>query len=145
MEKYYYSADKGGFFLYSFKKMYQESANGWPEDAVEITIEDYNSLLHGQANGKIISADDKGNPVLINPPEPTQEKLRCAAEEQRKNLLAEAAREMAPLQDAVDIDEVTEEEKTQLTAWKKYRVSLNRIDVSTAPDIVWPERPSSPR
>ncbi|EKK0235785.1 tail fiber assembly protein, partial [Escherichia coli] len=26
--------------------------------------------------------------------------------------------------------------------WKKYRVLLNRIDTSTAPDIVWPEIPS---
>ncbi|EMG9853476.1 tail fiber assembly protein, partial [Escherichia coli] len=29
-----------------------------------------------------------------------------------------------------------------LEAWKKYRVLLNRIDTSTAPDIEWPEIPS---
>ncbi|HAL6907736.1 TPA: tail fiber assembly protein, partial [Escherichia coli] len=26
-------------------------------------------------------------------------------------------------------------------AWKKYRVLLNRVDTSTAPDIEWPEIP----
>ncbi|HGW6773097.1 TPA: tail fiber assembly protein, partial [Escherichia coli] len=25
-----------------------------------------------------------------------------------------------------------------LEAWKKYRVLLNRVDTSTAPDIEWP-------
>ncbi|KIE64605.1 tail fiber assembly protein [Escherichia coli] len=28
-----------------------------------------------------------------------------------------------------------------LEAWKKYRVLLNRVDTSTAPDIEWPEIP----
>ncbi|EOZ2641109.1 tail fiber assembly protein, partial [Escherichia coli] len=27
-------------------------------------------------------------------------------------------------------------------AWKKYRVLLNRIDTSTAPDIDWPTIPA---
>ncbi|MEH4949531.1 tail fiber assembly protein, partial [Escherichia coli] len=27
-------------------------------------------------------------------------------------------------------------------AWKKYRVLLNRVDTSVAPDIVWPDEPS---
>ncbi|MEH4973303.1 tail fiber assembly protein, partial [Escherichia coli] len=29
-----------------------------------------------------------------------------------------------------------------LEAWKKYRVLLNRVDTSVAPDIVWPDEPS---
>ncbi|EPO1520873.1 tail fiber assembly protein, partial [Escherichia coli] len=36
----------------------------------------------------------------------------------------------------------TEEEASLLTAWKKYRVLLNRIDTSTAPDIDWPTIPA---
>ncbi|NAG96242.1 hypothetical protein GUC37_25905, partial [Escherichia coli] len=28
-----------------------------------------------------------------------------------------------------------------LEAWKKYRVLLNRVDTSTAPDIEWPTNP----
>ncbi|MDA4396305.1 tail fiber assembly protein, partial [Escherichia coli] len=37
----------------------------------------------------------------------------------------------------------TEEEKALLAAWKKYRVLLNRVDTSTAPDIEWPEEPDT--
>jgi hypothetical protein len=37
----------------------------------------------------------------------------------------------------------TEAEKAQLITWKKYRVLLNRVDISKAPDIAWPEAPES--
>lgn len=46
-----------------------------------------------------------------------------------------------PLQDAVDLNIATEAERQQLTAWKKYRVLLNRVDTSKAPDIEWPKAP----
>ncbi|EFZ75898.1 hypothetical protein ECRN5871_1074 [Escherichia coli RN587/1] len=38
---------------------------------------------------------------------------------------------------------VIEEETSLREAWKKYRVLLNRVDTSTAPDIEWPEEPRS--
>ncbi|EJM0810154.1 tail fiber assembly protein [Escherichia albertii] len=41
---------------------------------------------------------------------------------------------MAPLQDAVDLGIVTEEETSLLAVWKKYRVLLNRVDTSVAPN-----------
>ena len=44
---------------------------------------------------------------------------------------------IAPLQDAVDLEIATEEERSLLEAWKKYRVLLNRVDTSVAPDIEW--------
>ncbi|HAY2484332.1 TPA: tail fiber assembly protein, partial [Escherichia coli] len=48
---------------------------------------------------------------------------------------------IATLQDAVDLDMATEEEKLSLTHWKKYRVLLNRVQPENAPDIEWPELP----
>ncbi|EFC5427862.1 tail fiber assembly protein, partial [Escherichia coli] len=30
-----------------------------------------------------------------------------------------------------------------LAAWKKYRVLLNRVDTSLAPEIEWPQQPVS--
>ncbi|HCP3098873.1 TPA: tail fiber assembly protein, partial [Escherichia coli] len=47
----------------------------------------------------------------------------------------------APLQDAVDLEIATEEEKSLLAAWKTYRVLLNRVDTSLSPDIEWPSQP----
>lgn len=48
---------------------------------------------------------------------------------------------IAPLQDAVDLEIATEEERSLLEAWNKYRVLLNRVDTSTAPVIEWPANP----
>ncbi|EPJ1814220.1 tail fiber assembly protein, partial [Escherichia coli] len=49
---------------------------------------------------------------------------------------------IAPLQDAVELELATEEENSLLEAWKKYRVLLNRVDTSVAPDIEWPTSPA---
>ncbi|MFK3912859.1 tail fiber assembly protein [Enterobacter cancerogenus] len=63
------------------------------------------------------------------------------AEQKKNELMEEADRSIAPLQDAVDIGEATDAEIALLQAWKKYRVLLNRVDTSNAPDIDWPPVP----
>ncbi|WP_050692015.1 tail fiber assembly protein [Yersinia pekkanenii] len=64
-----------------------------------------------------------------------------AAEEKKARLSNEATVIIAPLQDAVDTELATNDEKARLTAWKTYRVLLSRIDTSKAPDIEWPVAP----
>ena len=63
------------------------------------------------------------------------------AAQQKSTLLSQAAAAIAPLQDAVDVDDATDEELASLKAWKKYRVALNRLDLAAAPDIDWPAVP----
>ncbi|EJS3783946.1 tail fiber assembly protein [Salmonella enterica] len=60
------------------------------------------------------------------------------AEETKNNLLQMATEKIAPLQDAVDLGEATDDEKARLLAWKKYRVQVNRVDTVNP---VWPEQP----
>ena len=50
---------------------------------------------------------------------------------------------ITPLQDAVDIDEATEEDAVQLKAWKKYRVALNRVPEQAGYPVTidWPAVP----
>ncbi|QHM72949.1 tail fiber assembly protein [Mixta intestinalis] len=71
----------------------------------------------------------------------TTEELKQQAESKKRQLLDDATETIAPLQDAADLDMATDEEIALLTAWKKYRVLLNRVDTSVAPDIAWPEVP----
>ena len=61
---------------------------------------------------------------------------------QKNSLMQVASEHIAPLQDAVDLEIATEEETSLLEAWKKYRVLLNRVDTSVAPDIEWPTIPA---
>jgi len=55
--------------------------------------------------------------------------------------LREASEKVQTLQDAVDLDMATEEEKTSLTAWKKYRVLLSRVDAIAQAPEEWPQQP----
>ncbi|EAZ4787046.1 tail fiber assembly protein [Salmonella enterica] len=61
------------------------------------------------------------------------------AEGTKSRLLQMASGKIAPLQDAVDLGIATDEEKSQLAEWKKYRVLVNRVDTASP---TWPEIPS---
>ncbi|WP_324723553.1 tail fiber assembly protein [Pseudomonas guariconensis] len=78
-------------------------------------------------------------------------KAQAAAEQHLAQVHAEMAarrtdadRAIAPLQDAVDLDEATAEEAAELLAWKRYRVALNRLpDQPGYPnEITWPVPPA---
>lgn len=56
-------------------------------------------------------------------------------------LMKSASEQIGPLQDAIDLDMATDNEKARFNAWRKYRVLLTRVDTSTAPAITWPEIP----
>lgn len=109
-----------------------------PEDLVDVTAEQYEALQLAQSrDGLRIVADQKGNPIACEKLPPTPEELQ----QMRDVLLQIAALRIAPLQDAVDIGDVTSAEQARLLAWKKYRVVLNRLDLTAAP-VVWPDVPS---
>ncbi|EMO4627637.1 tail fiber assembly protein [Enterobacter kobei] len=131
---YYFSKAELGFYC-------DEVNESIPADAVEISEEFYFSLLEGQSTGKVIGSNVEGIPFLTDPPEPTAEELVAQAEETRTVLMKEANARILPLQDAFDLGLETDEEKQLLLAWKKYRVLLNRVIASNAPDIIWPDKP----
>lgn len=65
---YHYSASTGGFYLSGVHE-------AMPEDAVAITDAQHAALMQAQSEGKIIAADDDGNPEAIEPPELGEEEL----------------------------------------------------------------------
>ena len=58
---YYFAKSTNGFYVDDVHEPHQI-----PDDAVEITDEQHQELLQGQSNGKQITADDAGNPILID-------------------------------------------------------------------------------
>lgn len=76
------------------------------------------------------------------PPAPAEDPSELAQSEIAQ-LRAHADYAIAPLQDAVDIDEATDAELVALKAWKKYRVALSRvIDQTDYPHVIqWPIAP----
>lgn len=119
------------------------------EGAVEITEAQYLEALEGMQAGLLVTVDGgfrvepplEPEPEL--PPEPTLDELRARALAQRDGLLAVAALRIAPLQDAVDLDDATAAEIALLKKWKQYRVLLNRVsDQPGFPaQIDWPVQP----
>ncbi|AMG65500.1 tail fiber assembly protein [Providencia stuartii] len=67
--------------------------------------------------------------------------LIAQAEQEKSQRLDEANNMLTYLQDSIDTGLATDEEAAALQAWKKYRVLLNRVDTSLAPNIEWPEKP----
>ncbi|ECF5915964.1 tail fiber assembly protein [Salmonella enterica subsp. salamae] len=123
--------------------------------------------LHEDHRGETVYDTTTGNQVYISDPGPLPENVTSVspdgeyqkwdgktwvkdeaaektaqllqAEETKSRLLQMASEKIATLQDAVDLDITTDDEKAQLDKWKKYRVLVNRVDTSN-PD--WPEQPA---
>ncbi|WP_246882698.1 tail fiber assembly protein [Pseudomonas sp. MWU349] len=74
---------------------------------------------------------------------PTPEQVLLDVNAQRDRLLAFAGLRIAPLQDAVDLDEVTAAELASLKAWKQYRVAVNRVPEQQGypGSVDWPRQP----
>lgn len=132
------------YFAASTNGFYSPEINGTdiPKDAVEITEEKWVALLNGQSEGKLISADKAGNPILVDFPAPTKEEIITMAGSQKARMIAEATVQIGPLQDAEDLGIATDEEAKALKEWKTFRVMLSRVDASKAPDITWPQQPA---
>lgn len=111
-----------------------------PDDIIEIPNDLYAQLLDGQSNGKIITPNGGDAPYLSDPAPPTPEQIIAQAEADKKRLKLTADGEIEWRQDAVDAEIATEEEITELAAWKKYRVLLMRVDLAK-PE--WPPVPES--
>lgn len=138
-DRYFWSAKENGFYPESMKELYENSPDGWPEDAVEISEELYNSLLEGQSRGKVIASGRDGKPLLSDPVID-----HTALAEAEKSLLGSKAEEMIlPLQRAVKYGIASEEEMARLKEWEIFSVELSRVDTSLAPEIEWPEQPSN--
>ncbi|MDJ6957353.1 tail fiber assembly protein [Salmonella enterica] len=107
-------------------QMYITEPGPLPENVTSVSPDDEYQKWDGKAWVKDEAAE-------------TAARLR-EAEGTKSRLLQTAAEKIAPLQDAVDLGIATDDEKAQLDEWKKYRVLVNRVDISN-PD--WPQKPNS--
>ncbi|MFQ6246951.1 tail fiber assembly protein [Yersinia enterocolitica] len=63
------------------------------------------------------------------------------AEQKKRDLLNEASTKIQIFQDTIELGLATETTEAELLAWRKYRVQLNQLDISAAPDINWLSMP----
>ncbi|UJR55024.1 tail fiber assembly protein [Dickeya zeae] len=67
----------------------------------------------------------------------------AAAQHEQTARKATATARITELSYAVELGIATDVEQAAMTAWKTYLVQLSRLDTSAAPDINWPEIPST--
>lgn len=78
--------------------------------------------------------------------ESVKESLIAAANTEKTYLMSHASDMIAAISDEIEILEdsdnaVPNKLRSDLKAWKQYRIALKNIDVSAAPDIEWPVAP----
>lgn len=139
--KIYFSPRDKGFYHESDKDDYL-AAGTWPNDLIEISKEWFQFLIDSQEEGKEITVNEYGQPVLTEPPAPTKEQYIAEAEAEKAAQMSTASAAIAPLKDAVDLGMATKDEEALLLAWQQYRVLLMRVDTSVAPDVEWPVFPA---
>lgn len=88
------------------------------------------------------SAFDKWNGrAWKGDPDAEQAAIIANQKSHKTSLMQNANEVIAPLQDAVELDVATDEEKQRLLGWKTYRIALSRIDAADGEQISWPPLP----
>lgn len=116
--------------------------------SIEITPDQYTQAVDGMCAGMVVSIDGGFSVAFPQPTAeepPSLDELRTVALARRDSLLAAAALRMAPLQYAVDLNDVTAAEEAAMLIWKRYCVDLNRVELQPDfPDQVdWPVSPDA--
>ncbi|WP_059239143.1 tail fiber assembly protein [Escherichia albertii] len=108
------------------------------ETGVAVTVSELGSLPE---NVTSVSPDGEyqrwNGSQWVTDEEARRNALINQAAEKKVGLLKQMGEQIAVLQDAVDFGEATPEEQEQLTALRKLRIKLNRIQPENAPDIDW--------
>ncbi|EEU9510543.1 tail fiber assembly protein [Escherichia coli] len=108
------------------------------ETGVAVTVSELGSLPE---NVTSVSPDGEyqrwNGSQWVTDEEARRNALINQAAEKKAGLLKQMGEQIAVLQDAVDFGEATPEEQERLTALRKLRIKLNRIQPENAPDIDW--------
>ncbi|EPC8046418.1 tail fiber assembly protein [Yersinia enterocolitica] len=94
--------------------------------------------------GKMLGVVD-GRPAWVDLPPLTTEQLAeikainvTQAKIDKSKLISDASNKIETLKDRI---EAGQDKAAELKLWKLYRIALDDIDVSTAPDVEWPVAP----
>lgn len=140
---YKFDAKTNAFYPYSMLADY-EAAGSWPEKGIDVDESVFAEFTGTAPEGKIRGSDKKGNPAWVDIPLPTKEELIADAEAKKQKFISEVFSETEMLRAKLALGRIKDDEKARLNAWLDYLDYLDEleaVDVSTAPDIIWPVKP----
>ena len=139
---YLFSASENAFYPTSLQHLYVD-AGTWPEDGVEVSDEMFLVYSAMPPPGKIRGVI-KGMPAWTDMPPPTREELIAIAEQVRQQLLAHADAVMLDWRTELMLGEISDANRTKLSAWLAYKNEVKAVDVTIAPErITWSTPPEA--
>ncbi|ENK4582266.1 tail fiber assembly protein [Yersinia enterocolitica] len=118
---------------------------GWAIDDLIEASEDILPFYGKAPIGKIRGVRDNGMPAWADIPPPTAAQLAeikainiAQAKSDKTKLISDASNKIETLKDRIDAGQ---DKAAELKLWKAYRIALDDVDVSAAPDIEWPNQP----
>ncbi|CNI32141.1 tail fiber assembly protein [Yersinia mollaretii] len=139
--------DVQGFYIGDYVE--GDLPDNWTADLVGNGY--YKAQYQGAAKNEETGEWTVGKWVETSGPSPediekVKESLIAAANAEKTTLMSHASVMIGALSDEIegleDNDDVVPDKlRTDLKAWKQYRVKVKNVDVSLAPDIEWPTAP----
>lgn len=127
---------------YALKTEYLESGM-WPEDGIDVSDEVAAEFTGQPPKGKTIGVGSDGMPEWVDLPPQTREELISAIEQVRQQLLGHADAVMLDWRTELMLGEISDANRTKLSAWLAYKNQVKSVDVTTDPEHVnWPASPA---
>jgi len=142
MGNYIYSAVNNAFYPFSLKSDYERSGT-WPDDGVEVSDEVASEFMASPPAGICRVPGNDGLPAWGDLPPPTHEEVVAQAQAEKQYRIDSANDHMNGKQwpGKAVLGRLKGEELAQYNAWLDYLDALEATDVSSAPEITWPEQP----
>lgn len=136
---YFFSPSTVSFYPEVMLDDYRD-AGTLPDDLVSVENEVFAEFSGTPPDGKVRGVI-KGKPAWVDIPPLTAEELIEQGEETKQRLIAEVRTETEMLRAKLALKRIKPDEEALLIAWLDYLDELEAVDVSTAPDIIWPVKP----
>ncbi|NIY47069.1 hypothetical protein E2L00_05875 [Cedecea colo] len=107
--------------------MASSQLSAWPDAAVSVALLAIIKYGTGDNGVKDKEAERNAQPE--------------AASQERNVLLDRTVKRIGPLQNAADLNIAAEEQQKVSLERGKYFLLLTRVDITTDPDILWPDKP----
>ncbi|MFD3238439.1 tail fiber assembly protein [Rahnella perminowiae] len=131
--RYFIGVDKDNYVNSMMIAFTAEEAETYTQQGLQMLSADVFESI-GQDSQYIDGEVIQGAPRVV---ELTAEAAKTIA----ASKISEATIRINILQDEIDLDLSTGAGVAELKVWKAYRIALNRLDLSAAPDIEWPQYP----
>lgn len=140
---YVYSAGNNAFYPLSMKEDY-ERHNSWPEDGIEVDEAVFNEFTSLPPAGKMRGSTTDGMPAWVDIPPPSHDEAVAHAEAEKQSRIDSANDHMNSKQwpGKAALGRLKGDDLAQYNSWLDYLDELEAVDVSTAPDITWPDQPT---